>query len=229
MDTKINAKLIKILNQCIVPVLVFGLLLLFDQLSKLYFINNYEEFQKSPEIINGFFRFYYVRNEGAAFSFLSDKDWAQTFFIILTPIVTCGFIAYYVIFARKRIFTRFAMVLIIAGTIGNFIDRVSYNYVVDFLSFTIFGSDFATFNLADTFLVVGVIMILFFYFFLDDDSIVKLVKNTVNKTSTLDSDGSNDTTIDNSNDNTFDVSNDDAKKIDEQTKTISIEDDTNNG
>jgi signal peptidase II len=221
MDKKINAKLIKILNQCIVPVLVFGLLLLFDQLSKLYFINNYEEFQKSPEIINGFFRFYYVRNEGAAFSFLSNKDWAQTFFIILTPIVTCGFIAYYVLFARKRVFVRFAMVLIISGTIGNFIDRVSYNYVVDFLSFTIFGSDFATFNLADTYLVIGVIMVLFFYLFLDEDSVFKLVKNFANKNSTINNDCSVDT-------NVINTSNQDITNVDTET-TLNAKDDKDNG
>ena len=178
---QLSAKFKKILKQIIVPALIFGLLLLFDQLSKLYFVKNYEEFQKSPEIIDGFFRFYYVRNEGAAFSFLADKSWAQTFFIILTPIALCGFLAYYIFIARKRLFTTIATALVIAGTVGNFIDRVSYNYVVDFLSFTIFGSDFATFNLADSYLVIGVIMILFFYIFLDEDSVLSLIKNGFGK------------------------------------------------
>lgn len=59
---------------------------------------------------------------------------------------------------------RVALVLILAGAVGNFIDRLRLHFVVDFLSFRFFGHDFAVFNLADSFIVVGTILLMIHVF-----------------------------------------------------------------
>ena len=51
--------------------------------------------------------------------------------------------------------------MLLSGIIGNLIDRVVFGYVIDFLDFNIFGYDFAIFNIADSFIVVAIILLLF--------------------------------------------------------------------
>ncbi len=129
------------------------------------------------DVISGFFYFTYVKNTGSAFSFLADKSWAQTFFKILTGVSLGGFIALW-IFAVKRhhkVLT-IALSLIIAGAIGNFIDRLVFNYVRDFIGFTFFGWNFPVFNIADACLTVGVIMFIVHFLFLDKDALFKKKK-----------------------------------------------------
>ena len=59
------------------------------------------------------------------------------------------------------------LALILGGTIGNFIDRLRYSYVVDFLSFTFFCKDFAVFNVADMCITVGAILLLIYIIIFD--------------------------------------------------------------
>lgn len=158
----------RIIYDAVIPILVLAALILADYFSKMYFETHYELGETKGEVIKGFFRFRLVHNTGAAFSFAADKAWGQTLFKIITPIAICLFIAFYYFSGRKNVFSRYALVLVIAGTLGNYIDRLAKGYVVDFLSFTLlFGYDFPIFNLADTFLCVGIIIIFIYYIFFD--------------------------------------------------------------
>ena len=174
-------KIIKITLEIVIPLLIAGGLILIDQLTKVYISNNYELYAPRNEIIDGFFGLKYVQNTGSAFSMLSDKAWGQTFFKILTPIALVAYVLLYVFVGRKYKFLSLGIILTLAGTVGNYIDRLIYNYVVDFLSFTFFGWDFAIFNLADVFLCVGVAMILIHYLFIDKDAVFKLKKHDADK------------------------------------------------
>lgn len=165
-DKKTIAK--RIIYDAVIPIFVLAALILADYFSKMYFETHYELGETKGEVIKGFFRFRLVHNTGAAFSFAADKPWGQTLFKIITPIAICLFIAFYCFSGRKNVFSRYALVLVIAGTLGNYIDRLAKGYVVDFLSFTLlFGYDFPIFNLADTFLCVGIIIIFIYYIFFD--------------------------------------------------------------
>ena len=129
--------------------IVLILLILVDQLTKLYF-HLYGVKGKDITVIPEFFYLNFSTNTGAAFGSLSDKEWAQVFFKITTALALIGLTVFY------------------------------YSEVVDFLSFD-FGwlgaGRFATFNFADSFLCVGVAMILIHYLFLDKDAVFRFKKH----------------------------------------------------
>ena len=155
----------------ILPVGVLGVLIALDQVSKVYFKNLYLE-KGSTDFIKGFIGFTYTVNTGAAWSFLANVSWAQTFFKILTAVALVIFVFLYYYAVKKGYkWLTYTIVLIVGGTIGNFIDRLIFNGVTDFIVLEFI--DFPVFNLADSFLCVGVVMFVVHYFFLDNDAIFK--------------------------------------------------------
>jgi signal peptidase II len=118
-------------------------------------------------VIDNFFKFQLYYNKGAAFSSFEGNF---PFLMGMTAIATIVFIimARWTDFSSKKFYS-WGVYLMIGGMIGNFIDRV-FNRdlgVVDFLSFTFFDWNFAVFNLADSFLVIGVICIIIDLIFFD--------------------------------------------------------------
>ena len=168
-------KIIKILLSIFIPLLIVGVTILIDQLTKNYIMKNFELYD-SIEVIPDFFDITYVRNSGSAFSMFADKSWGQTFFKIITPFALLGYVALYYFFGRKYKFLSVGIALTAGGTIGNYIDRLLYSEVIDFLSFEFFGWDFPVFNMADTFLCVGVFMIIIHFLFIDSDAVFKFSK-----------------------------------------------------
>ena len=110
-------------------------------------------------IIPNFFSITYVRNIGAAFSIMENS---RILFIII------GFVALILIYKyliMNKVLNKYLMIsysMLIGGIIGNMIDRIIYGYVIDYLSFNIFGYNAPIFNLADTFIVVSIIMLLLY-------------------------------------------------------------------
>lgn len=130
--------------------------ILVDQMSKLI-IEAFLELGESITLIPNFFALTYVRNTGAAFSILEGK---MIFFYVITVIAVAGMLHYLSKTPKEQIWMRLSLILMLGGAIGNFIDRVMYQYVRDFLDFTFFGYDFAVFNLADSFLCIGVALLM---------------------------------------------------------------------
>lgn len=137
--------------------LIIIFLIALDQISKLVVLKQLAD-GTVVDIIPGFFRLFYVENRGAAFGILQE---GRPLFIVIT-LAVIAFLLYGIYFKRDEVkgMLRVALVLIFAGAVGNFIDRLRLHFVVDFLSFRFFGHDFAVFNLADTMIVVGTILLM---------------------------------------------------------------------
>lgn len=120
-----------------------------DQWTKLWTVAHID----LGEVIDFFppiFSLTYLQNRGAAFSILQDQKW---FFVVVT-VVFLAVAGHYFVTKAKDWLTLLALTLIISGGIGNFIDRLRLGYVVDMVHLDFV--DFAIFNVADSYLTVGV-------------------------------------------------------------------------
>ena len=129
------------------------LLLLLDVISKQIIIKCLNVYD-SIKIIPNFFYLTYVQNSGAAFSILQDKR----ILLLIVAVLALYLLNRYINKNNLSKLECFCYPLIISGILGNFIDRLIYKYVIDFLDFRIFGYNYPIFNLADTFIVIGVIL-----------------------------------------------------------------------
>ncbi len=137
-------------------ILIFSIMFLtIDILSKVLVKTNLNLYD-SITLIPNFFNITYVLNDGAAFSLFQGK---QILFIIL-GIIFLGILIYYIFKEKLTNYKVIYYSLLIGGVVGNILDRIIYKNVVDFLDFKIFSYDAPIFNLADTFIVIGVGLIL---------------------------------------------------------------------
>ncbi|MGI8315045.1 signal peptidase II [Halobacillus mangrovi] len=135
--------------------LALGMIIL-DQITKWLVVTNMRIGESIP-IIENFFYLTSHRNKGAAWGILQGQMW---FFYIVTVIVI-GVVIYYIQqYGKESKLAGVALSLILAGAIGNFIDRVLRKEVVDFADTYIFTYDFPIFNVADSSLVIGVILVM---------------------------------------------------------------------
>lgn len=138
--------------------LIMATLIIVDQLSK-GAIQSTFIFGQSEPIIDGFFSLTYVKNSGAAFGFMANGPlWFRQIFFLIVPVLFCGWIFYLLIKSLwGPFYLSLAYALIIAGAVGNLIDRFSMGYVVDFLLF--YWKDesnhFPAFNVADSCITVA--------------------------------------------------------------------------
>ncbi|NLK84360.1 MAG: signal peptidase II [Aeromonadales bacterium] len=135
------------------------LVIVLDQITKYLVVANIPlneiGFRVAP-----FFNIIYVRNEGAAFSFLaSSGGWQRYFFIVVALTITAVLLVSLFRTSKKKKWTCLAISFIIGGALGNLIDRVLLSYVIDFLLFFIktesFSYYYPVFNVADIAVCVG--------------------------------------------------------------------------
>ena len=150
----------KHLKDVLIAVAIIVVLIGIDQLTKVLAFRHLEE-GVTIKAIPHLFKFTLVRNNGAAFSLLEGKQWL---FYIITILALGGF-GYLMKdcdFEKLPIYT-VCLCLIISGTLGNFIDRVIFGSVRDFVTFDFM--EFAIFNFADMCLTVGVILFIIDFLF----------------------------------------------------------------
>lgn len=156
----------------VVYFLISALLVGLDQWSKYLTVQNIS-LGETKEFIPGFLSLTHLRNTGAAWSLLEGK---MIFFYVITVIVSVVIIYLLIKNYKKSVWYSVGLSFILAGAIGNFIDRVRLGYVVDMLQTDFMN--FPIFNVADSTLVVGVICI-FIYLILDEKA-AKEGKNGTN-------------------------------------------------
>ena len=138
-------------------IIILTLVCLFIDIGSKLIVSNFIEIGHSVKIIDNFFYLTYVKNTGAAWSIFSDKPWLV---LVVSEVIILGIIFYTYKNKPDNLLDKIAFALIIGGAIGNFIDRVVYGYVIDFFDFYIFGYDYPIFNVADIFIVIGVVILM---------------------------------------------------------------------
>ena len=142
-------------------VVLLASLISLDQLSKAWIYKNFEVFQ-SLEVFY-FLNFTFVKNYGFAFSFLNDESLNLNALIGVLIFFICVYLAYFIFLkANKETLLKNQLMsfsLILAGGLGNLLDRLMYGYVIDFIDITF---NPYVFNLADSYVTIGLIMYVIF-------------------------------------------------------------------
>lgn len=146
------------MNRWTIFSIIVALGLMVDQATKLY-VDRAMALHQSIPVIDGLFSFTYLRNRGAAFSFLSDASWRLPFFIGITLVA-----AIVIVVALKKMrddqkLAQVALAMIFSGAIGNLIDRVRLGEVIDFLDVYWKNHHWPAFNVADSLICVGVALV----------------------------------------------------------------------
>lgn len=146
---------------------ISALVIAIDQLTKMY-IHTHFQLGDSMSLITDYFNVTYVRNFGAAFGFLAEShpNFREWFFLLMPP-VALVIILILLKSVRDNDFLQItALSLIFGGAIGNYVDRLRFRYVIDFLDFHIQGKySWPAFNIADSAIVCGVGILLAMMFF----------------------------------------------------------------
>lgn len=144
-----------------IPTVIF--LIFLDQFTKQLAISNLQN--KDPFIvIKGVFQFHYLENKGAAFGLFQG---GKTFFVIsgIFILIAVAILYYKMPNDKKYMPARICLIMIVSGALGNMIDRLRLDYVVDFFYFELI--DFPIFNVADIYVTLStlgfMILILFYY------------------------------------------------------------------
>lgn len=135
-----------------------ALVVVLDQISKLWIVAHFEFGEVLPLL--AVFDLVLAHNTGAAFSFLHDAGGFQRWLFSGIAIAAAFWIVWLL---RKHAVEKWfalALALILGGALGNLIDRIAYGYVIDFLSFHWDGHYFPAFNLADSAITLGAILLI---------------------------------------------------------------------
>lgn len=132
--------------------------IIIDQLTKIYIDRSMQLFDSIP-VFENFFHITYVRNRGAAFSFLSNASWRLPFFITVSIIA-----AFVILVAFRKLrddqrLAQISLAMIFSGAVGNLIDRVRLGEVIDFLDVHWYRHHWPAFNVADSLICVGVFLL----------------------------------------------------------------------
>lgn len=141
--------------------IILGLIGL-DQISKFLAVKYLVNIGSIP-IIKDIFHLTYVENRGAAFGMFQNN---QMIFVVVA-LAACIFGLYYLYKNQLNLLGKSAIILIIAGAIGNLIDRVRLGFVVDYFDFRIVWN--YVFNVADVFVVIGTILLCIYIIFFEND------------------------------------------------------------
>lgn len=175
----------KVLTNIILPLICVAGIVGLDQITK-YYTLLYVKGTNGFYLIKNILRIYYVSNEGMAWGMFQNK---QVVFIAITPLVLAGLVYLYckMPFEKKYIWMRVCIVFLSGGAIGNLIDRIFrgeqlfHGSVVDMIYVEIIN--FPVFNVADSFVSVGfVILIIMMIVMKDDDFEWLKIKRKENKT-----------------------------------------------
>ncbi|MGE7365883.1 signal peptidase II [Desemzia incerta] len=143
--------------------LLAAVLIAIDQMVKWKIVQNFSLYDEL-EVIPEFFSLYYIQNRGAAWGILPGR---MGFFFIITILIVGYLIYTFHNLPQKSILSGISFSFILAGALGNFIDRMRLGYVIDMFRFDFI--DFPIFNVADVFLTIGVGTLMVYLLFFEKE------------------------------------------------------------
>ena len=165
LKVNMGLKSIILVGVCIVLVLV-------DLLTKIFEERHRWNFKVIPKLIEVESRH---RNPGCAFSFLAEASWGQGFLIAMTFLLLIALIAVFIFLPERFTVLKVALSLIVAGAVGNLIDRIAYLEVRDFVGINMFGN-MVFCNFADFWITFGTALAIIDIMFLNEFALVPLTK-----------------------------------------------------
>ena len=151
-------------NKNNLSLLIFSIfLLIIDQTTKALIVNRFDLYESISVI--PFFNLTFVVNYGFAFGFLNSPSLNQ----IIVSVIILSIIIYFLyllIKTQDRVF-KICLVLILSGALGNFVDRIFRGYVVDFIDIYVFNYHWPAFNIADSCISIGFVILIFNILFLN--------------------------------------------------------------
>jgi signal peptidase II len=137
------------------PLIITLAILALDQATKLFIDSHLARYQ-SVTVIRNFFDITYVRNKGAAFGIFADSAVRLPFFIGISVLAAAAILWYLARLSEEQTLLRISLSLILAGALGNLIDRARLGEVIDFLDVHWHQYHWPAFNVADSAITVGV-------------------------------------------------------------------------
>jgi len=135
------------------------IIVILDRLSKSWIIEHLSLGQSIK--VFPFFNIIYTYNRGAAFSFLNEAGGWQAWLFVIIAIGVSIFIIFWLFrLTKKQTLGKLSLALILGGTIGNLYDRIMYKHVIDFLDFYISSWHYPVFNVADSAICIGAIILI---------------------------------------------------------------------
>lgn len=145
---------------------LIGMILILDQASKIWVSKNIPH-GMGRTVIPGFFNLTHVRNRGAIFGFFSQSG-SPVIHVLLAvaSLLALGLVVFYFIRvpAREKLL-KITLALILGGALGNQIDRILRGYVVDFLEVYVKSFHWPSFNVADSCISIGAVLLVYIFFF----------------------------------------------------------------
>ena len=135
------------------------LVIVLDQLSKFWIMASFQDY----EVLRVWpvFNLTLVYNTGAAFSFLSDAGgWQRWFFVVIGVLVSAAMVIWLARLDQRERLTAYGLALVVGGAVGNLIDRIWLGKVVDFLQWHWQDWYWPSFNVADSAITLGVVLLL---------------------------------------------------------------------
>ncbi len=166
LKVNIGWKSIILIGVCIVLIII-------DLLTKIF----EERYNWNFKVIPNLIEVSGIRNDGCAFGFLSDAPWGQSFLIAMTFIMLIALIAVYIFLPERFLILKISLSTIVAGAIGNLIDRLAFRQVRDFIVVKFF-SDKVLYvcNFADVWITVGTVLAIVDIMFLNEFALIPLTK-----------------------------------------------------
>lgn len=141
-------------------------LLIADQVTKAWIARSII-LNSSRQVIPGYFQLVHIRNKGAIFGFFSQSGNRYVFlFLTLASLIALSLVVYYFFKAStEEKWMKISLSLIIAGALGNFVDRIFKGYVIDFLDVSVKDWHWPSFNIADSCISIGAVLLIFIFLF----------------------------------------------------------------